>query len=74
MVLFGAQAVSAYVQEPRITQDLDLLSTHAEGVAQRFLGSLRIDTTLTNFRTLSDTRFAWICTKTEICEMSLKCS
>jgi hypothetical protein len=57
-----------------MTQDLDLLSTHAEGVAQRFLGSLGIDTTLPNFRTLSDTRFAWICTKTEICEMSLKCS
>jgi hypothetical protein len=31
VVLFGAQAVNAYVQEPRMTQDLDLLSTHAEG-------------------------------------------
>ena len=34
VVLFGAQAVNAYVHEPRMTQDLDLLSTHAEGVAQ----------------------------------------
>ena len=34
VVLFGAQAVNAYVSEPRMTQDLDLLSTHAESVAQ----------------------------------------
>jgi len=30
VVLFGAQAVSAYVSEPRITQDVDLLSIRAE--------------------------------------------
>ena len=34
VVVFGAQAVNAYVNEPRMTQDLDLLSTHAEVVAQ----------------------------------------
>ncbi len=32
-VLFGAQAVNAYVREPRMTQDIDLLSTRAEGLA-----------------------------------------
>lgn len=50
VVLFGAQAVNAYVQEARMTQDLDLLSTDAEGVArslcdylhQRFHISVRI--------------------------------
>ena len=31
VVVFGAQAGNAYVNEPRMTQDLDLLSTHAEG-------------------------------------------
>ena len=40
MVVFGAQAVNAYVHEPRMTQDLDLLSTHAEGVAQALCDSL----------------------------------
>jgi hypothetical protein len=29
VVLFGAQAVNAYVSEPRMTQDIDLLSTRA---------------------------------------------
>ena len=29
VVLFGAQAVNAYVSEPRMTQDVDLLSVHA---------------------------------------------
>ncbi len=29
VVLFGAQAVNAYVSEPRMTQDVDLLSTRA---------------------------------------------
>lgn len=29
VVLFGAQAVNAYVAEPRMTQDVDLLSTNA---------------------------------------------
>lgn len=30
VVLFGAQAVNAYVSEPRMTQDVDLLSTRAQ--------------------------------------------
>lgn len=34
VVLFGAQAVNAYVGEPRMTQDIDLLSTRADVVAQ----------------------------------------
>lgn len=34
VVLFGAQAVNAYVNEPRMTQDIDILSTHAETVAE----------------------------------------
>jgi hypothetical protein len=41
VVLFGAQAVNAYVPEPRMTQDLDLLSTHAEDVAQALCDYLR---------------------------------
>jgi hypothetical protein len=40
-VVFGAQAVNAYVKEPRMTQDLDLLSTDAEGVAQALCDYLR---------------------------------
>lgn len=32
-VVFGAQAVNAYVSEPRMSQDIDLLSTHAERLA-----------------------------------------
>lgn len=32
-VLFGAQAVNAYVAEPRMTQDVDVLSTRAEGLS-----------------------------------------
>jgi hypothetical protein len=34
VVLFGAQAVNAYVNEPRMTQDIDILSTQAENVAE----------------------------------------
>ncbi len=34
VVLFGAQAVNAYVSEPRMTQDVDLLSTRAGELAQ----------------------------------------
>ena len=34
IVLFGAQAVNAYVGEPRMTQDVDLLSTNAGEVAK----------------------------------------
>lgn len=33
-VLFGAQAVNAYVSEPRMTQDVDLLSTRASELAE----------------------------------------
>lgn len=32
--LFGAQAVNAYVDEPRMTQDVDILSTHAANLAE----------------------------------------
>ena len=33
-VVFGAQAVNAYVDEPRMTQDIDLLSVQASKLAQ----------------------------------------
>jgi hypothetical protein len=33
-VLFGATAVNAYVSEPRMTQDIDLLSTNAKNLAE----------------------------------------
>lgn len=33
-VVFGAQAVNAYVDEPRMTQDIDLLALHAAELAQ----------------------------------------
>lgn len=33
-VLFGAQAVNAYVDEPRMTQDVDVLSTRAAELAE----------------------------------------
>jgi len=34
VVLFGAIAVNAYVSEPRMTQDVDLLSTNAKSLAE----------------------------------------
>jgi len=34
VVVFGAQAVNAYVGEPRMTQDIDLLSDRAEELAE----------------------------------------
>ncbi len=34
VVLFGAQAVNAYVDEPRMTQDVDLLSSRAVELAE----------------------------------------
>src|SRR6185436_21085270 len=34
VVVFGAQAVNAYVDEPRMSQDIDLLSTHADSLAE----------------------------------------
>jgi len=33
-VVFGAQAVNAYVSEPRMSQDIDLISTHADSLAE----------------------------------------
>src|SRR5689334_22377554 len=33
-VLFGAQAVNAYVKEPRMTQDVDIASPRAEELAE----------------------------------------
>src|SRR5436853_5671168 len=33
-VLFGAQAVNAYVKEPRMTQDVDIASTRAKELAE----------------------------------------
>lgn len=50
VAVFGAQAVNAYVAEPRMTQDIDLLSTHAalfaeelrQHLAQQFHIALRI--------------------------------
>ena len=49
-VVFGAQAVNAYVSEPRMTQDVDLLSTRAkeladelrEHLSQRFHIAVRV--------------------------------
>jgi len=34
VVVFGATAVNAYVSEPRMTQDIDLMSTRARGLAE----------------------------------------
>jgi hypothetical protein len=34
VVVFGATAVNAYVSEPRMTQDIDLMSTRAQHLAQ----------------------------------------
>jgi hypothetical protein len=41
VVVFGAQAVIAYVDEPRMTQDIDLLSTRAAEFAQELRDYLR---------------------------------
>ena len=38
--LFGAQAVNAYVDQPRMTQDVDILSTSAEELARQLQQSL----------------------------------
>ncbi|MEW5960819.1 MAG: nucleotidyl transferase AbiEii/AbiGii toxin family protein [Chloroflexota bacterium] len=40
VVVFGAQAVNAYVGEPRMTQDIDLLSPRAEELAEELRGYL----------------------------------
>src|SRR2546429_9745763 len=39
-VLFGAQAVNAYVSEPRATQDVDVLSTRAKELAEELRKNL----------------------------------
>src|SRR6266511_1776768 len=39
-VVFGAQAVNAYVGEPRMTQDVDLLSTRAAELAEELRAHL----------------------------------
>jgi hypothetical protein len=41
VVMFGAQAVNAYVDAPRMTQDLDLLSPRAGVLAQELRAYLR---------------------------------
>src|SRR6266704_6778041 len=40
VVVFGAQAVNAYVGEPRMTQDIDLISTRATELAEELRGYL----------------------------------
>jgi hypothetical protein len=40
VVVFDAQAVNAYVDEPRMTQDIDLLSPRAEALAQELRAHL----------------------------------
>ena len=40
-VMFGAQAVNAYVAQPRMTQNVDLLSTRAEMLAQELQNHLK---------------------------------
>ncbi|MBI3536336.1 MAG: nucleotidyl transferase AbiEii/AbiGii toxin family protein [Chloroflexi bacterium] len=40
-VLFGAQAVNAYVDEPRMSQDVDLLSPRAKGLAEEIRAYLQ---------------------------------
>jgi hypothetical protein len=40
VALFGAQAVNAYVSEPRMTQDVDLLSIRAKDLAEELRESL----------------------------------
>lgn len=50
VVVFGAQAVNAYVSEPRMSQDVDLVSTHAselveelrENLSERFHIAVRV--------------------------------
>jgi hypothetical protein len=40
VVVFGATAVNAYVDEPRMTQDIDLMSTRAVDLAEELRGYL----------------------------------
>ncbi|MCG3118468.1 MAG: hypothetical protein ALAOOOJD_00679 [bacterium] len=41
VALFGAQAVNAYVKEPRMTQDVDLLAQRAEEFTKELLSHLK---------------------------------
>jgi len=41
VAVFGAQAVNAYVKEPRMTQDVDLLAQHAEEFAKELQSYLK---------------------------------
>lgn len=45
-VLFGAQAVNAYVDEPRMTQDVDILSTRARELAEELRAHLAAEFTI----------------------------
>ena len=45
-VLFGAQAVNAYVDEPRMTQDVDILSPRAEDLAEEIRAYLAKEFTI----------------------------
>ena len=40
IVVFGATAVNAYVSEPRMTQDIDIMSTHAAELVEELRTSL----------------------------------
>ncbi len=40
VVIFGAQAVNAYVPEPRMSQDIDLLALHASDLAESLRDAL----------------------------------
>ena len=40
VALFGAQAVNAYVSEPRMTQDVDLLSVRAKDLSEELRAHL----------------------------------
>jgi hypothetical protein len=40
VVVFGATAVNAYVSEPRMTQHIDLMSTHARELAEQIRANL----------------------------------
>lgn len=41
VVVFGAQAVNAYVKQPRMTQDIDLISTRAAELSEELRAYLR---------------------------------
>ena len=44
-VVYGAQAVNAYVDEPRMTQDVDILSDRASALAAELRGPQRCSKT-----------------------------